>query len=93
MTRATESDLDRLHNQVANLIANELDRAASRAALAPDDPAKAVSPQLISQALKLLSNAGVTAPLTAQRHEDVASKLADLGVDLDAEALGSNRPN
>lgn len=91
MSRATEAELDKMHAQVAVLLANELDRAAYRATLNPADPAQAVSPQLISQALKFLSNAGVTAPATAKRAENLASKLADL--DLDLESVTGIQPN
>lgn len=91
MSRATESELDKLHAQVAVLIANELDRAAYRATMAPGDASQAVSPQLLSQALKFLSQAGVTAPATSKRAENLAAKLADL--DLDLESVAGVQPN
>lgn len=93
MSRATESQLDKLHAQIAAVLVNELDRATYRATQAPDDPASAVSPQLISQALKFLSQAGVTAPASAPRTVDLVEQLKECGIDLDDEKLGANRPN
>ena len=89
--RASEGELDTLHRLVALLISNELDRANIRANQNPDDPAKAISPQLISQALKFLKDNGVSAPAGSKVVEDLAAQLTDL--DLDAEILSGMTPN
>lgn len=89
--RASEGELDTLHRLVATLISNELDRANIRANQNPDDPAKAISPQLISQALKFLKDNGVSAPAGSKVVENLAAQLAD--IDLDAEMLSGMTPN
>ena len=91
MSRASEKALDQLHAAVALLISDELDRALNRAEMKPDDPAYAISPQLLDKAMKFLAMNGVTAPATTKRVEDVAAKLADLN--LDEEILERLRPN
>ncbi|WP_292047003.1 MULTISPECIES: hypothetical protein [unclassified Brevundimonas] len=89
--RASEGELDTMHRLVALLISNELDRACRRAERSPDDPTKAVSPQLISQALKFLKDNGVSAPAGSKVVENLADQLAD--IDLDAEILSGMTPN
>lgn len=92
--RASEDTLSKLHGMTAEAIIDELARAQARAAMYPDDPACAVSPQLLDKAMKLLSITGITAPLAVKQAEDVKSKVAALyeqDVDLDAEALSGNR--
>lgn len=83
--RASEKKLDELHATVAMLLTNELSRACIRAEENPSDPNKAISPQLISQAIKFLKDNGVAASATSPRLDDLTAKLADL--DLDDEAL------
>ena len=53
--RASEKKLDELHALIAMLLSNELDRAMNRAEMKPDDPAYAISPQLIDKAMKFLA--------------------------------------
>lgn len=91
MSRASEALLDQLHAMLADDIIAELKRARERAELHPDDPQKAISPQLLDKAMKMLAMSGVTAPATSKRAEDVAAKLADLN--LDEEILDRLRPN
>lgn len=67
------------------LLSDELDRALNRAEAKPDDPGAAISPQLISQAIKFLKDNGVAASAISPRFDDLAAKLADL--DLDDEVL------
>ncbi|WP_292046146.1 MULTISPECIES: hypothetical protein [unclassified Brevundimonas] len=83
--RASEKKLDELHATVAMLLTNELSRACIRAEENPSDPNKAISPQLISQAIKFLKDNGVAASATSPRLDDLTAKLADL--DLDDEVL------
>ena len=90
-TRATEGELDTMHRLVALLLSNELDRANLRAEMNPNDPSFAISPQLISQALKFLKDNGVSAPAGSKVVEDLAAQLTDL--DLDAEILSGMTPN
>lgn len=87
MSRASESALDRLHGQVADILSEELERALDRSRAEPENENKAVSSALLSQALKFLSAAGVTAPATSSRRESVASRLKEIGVDPDAEVI------
>lgn len=87
MTRASESALDALHGQVATILSEELDRALTRAQAEPENENKAVSSALLSQALKFLSAAGVTAPAASPRRDSVAARLKDLGVDPSAEVI------
>lgn len=54
--RASEKELDQLHAVVAMLLSNELSRACIRAEENPSDPGKAISPQLIAQAIKFLKD-------------------------------------
>jgi hypothetical protein len=89
--RASEGELDTMHRLVALLISNELDRANIRANQNPNDPSFAISPQLISQALKFLKDNGVSAPAGSKVVEDLAAQLTDL--DLDAEILSGMTPN
>lgn len=91
MSRATESQLDAIHAQVSDYIADELTNAKARADAKPDDPASAISPQLLDKAMKWLAMNGVSAPATTKRIENVAAKLAELN--LDDEVLGELRPN
>lgn len=91
MSRASEKALDDLHAAVASLLKNELQRAANRAETKPDDPSHAISPQLLSQAIKWLKDNGVSAPAGAMRTEDLAAQLADL--DLDDEILSDMTRN
>jgi len=84
-TRASEGSLDGLHKLIAMLLSNELDRASNRAEMHPDDPAFAISPQLLSQALKFLKDNNISAPASSPRGEDLLGKLAAL--DLDDEVL------
>ena len=88
--RASEKALDQLHAVVAMLLSNELDRAMNRAEENPDDPGKAISPQLIAQAIKFLKDNGVAASATSPRLDDLTAKLADL--DLDDEVLSGMTP-
>ena len=90
-SRATEQAMDKLHATVATLLTNELQRTANRAEAKPDDPANAISPQLLSQAIKWLKDNGVSAPAGAKRTEDLAAQLADL--DLDEETLAAMTRN
>lgn len=89
--RASEGELDTMHRLVALLLSNELDRANLRAEMNPNDPSYAISPQLISQALKFLKDNGVSAPAGSKVVEDLAVQLTDL--DLDAEILSGMTPN
>ncbi|ANC53517.1 hypothetical protein A4249_07495 [Brevundimonas sp. GW460-12-10-14-LB2] len=89
--RASEGELDTMHRLVALLLSNELDRANLRAEMNPNDPSYAISPQLISQALKFLKDNGVSAPAGSKVVEDLAAQLTDL--DLDAEILSGMTPN
>ena len=89
--RASEGELDTMHRLVALLLSNELDRANLRAEMNPNDPSFAISPQLISQALKFLKDNGVSAPAGSKVVEDLAAQLTDL--DLDAEILSGMTPN
>ena len=89
--RASEGELDTMHRLVALLLSNELDRANTRAEMNPNDPSFAISPQLISQALKFLKDNGVSAPAGSKVVEDLAAQLTDL--DLDAEILSGMTPN
>lgn len=89
--RASEGELDTMHRLVALLLSNELDRANLRAEMNPNDPLYAISPQLISQALKFLKDNGVSAPAGSKVVEDLAAQLTDL--DLDAEILSGMTPN
>lgn len=88
--RASEKKLDELHATVAMLLTNELSRACIRAEENPSDPNKAISPQLISQAIKFLKDNGVAASATSPRLDDLTAKLADL--DLDDEVLSGMTP-
>ncbi len=90
MSRASEKAMDQLHAAVALLLSNELDRAAFRAEAKPDDPGAAISPQLLSQAIKFLKDNGVSAPTGSSRTADLQSKLMDL--DLDDEILANLTP-
>jgi hypothetical protein len=89
--RASEGELDTMHRLVALLLSNELDRANLRAEMNPNDPSYAISPQLISQALKFLKDNGVSAPAGSKVVENLAAQLAD--IDLDAEILSGMTPN
>ncbi|MFZ4166502.1 hypothetical protein [Brevundimonas sp. NPDC058933] len=88
--RASEKAMDQLHAAVALLLSNELDRASFRAESKPDDPSAAISPQLLSQAIKFLKDNGVSAPVGSSRVADLESKLRDL--DLDDEILNNLTP-
>lgn len=88
--RASDKALDHLHATVAMLLTNELSRACIRAEENPGDPGKAISPQLISQAIKFLKDNGVAASATSPRLDDLTAKLADL--DLDDEVLSGMTP-
>lgn len=88
--RASEGQLDTMHRLVAMLLSNELDRANIRAEMNPNDPSFAISPQLISQALKFLKDNGVSAPAGAKAVEDLKAQLLDL--DLDDEILSGMTP-
>jgi hypothetical protein len=90
-SRASEGELDTMHRLVALLLSNELDRANIRAEMNPNDPSFAISPQLISQALKFLKDNGVSAPAGSKVVENLAAQLAD--IDLDAEMLSGMTPN
>lgn len=85
MSRALESALDALHAMAADVLADELQRAITRAEANPDDPGFAVNPQLIDKVLKFLTQNGVNAPVSAPRVDALAAQLADL--DLDDHAL------
>ncbi|MEG2312591.1 hypothetical protein [Brevundimonas sp.] len=87
MSRASEAALDALHGQVATILSEELDRALARSQADPENENKAVSSALLSQALKFLAQAGVTAPAASQRRESVASRLKEIGVDPSAEVI------
>lgn len=88
--RASEKAMDELHATVALLLNNELSRACIRAETKPDDPSAAISPQLLSQAIKFLKDNGVSAPVGSSRTADLQSKLMDL--DLDDEILNNLTP-
>nr|WP_315025125.1 hypothetical protein [Brevundimonas diminuta] len=88
--RASEKALDQLHATVALLLSNELDRATWRAEASPNDPSAAISPQLISQAIKFLKDNGVAASATSPRFDDLTAKLAD--IDLEDEVLSGMTP-
>ncbi|WP_313011166.1 hypothetical protein [Brevundimonas sp.] len=88
--RASDKALDQLHAAVAMLLSNELDRATWRAEADPSDPSKAISPQLIAQAIKFLKDNGVAASASSPRLDDLTAKLADL--DLDDEVLSGMTP-
>jgi len=88
--RASEKKLDELHAVVALLLSNELNRACIRAEENPGDPSKAISPQLIAQAIKFLKDNGVAATASSPRLDDLTAKLADL--DLDDEVLSGMTP-
>lgn len=90
MSRASEKAMDQLHAAVALLLSNELDRASFRAESKPDDPGAAISPQLLSQAIKFLKDNGVSAPVGSSRVADLETKLMDL--DLDDEILNNLTP-
>jgi hypothetical protein len=90
MSRASEKAMDQLHAAVALLLSNELDRASNRAESKPDDPGAAISPQLLSQAIKFLKDNGVSAPGGSSRVADLETKLMDL--DLDDEILNNLTP-
>jgi hypothetical protein len=87
MSRATETKLDQMHSLVASSIMDELDRAIARAEAHPDDPDYAVSPQLIAQAARFLAANGVSAPATAPKMENLAGKLGELDIDMEALSL------
>lgn len=91
MSRATEKAMDDLHSALAKLLTNELERASNRAESNPDDPAYAISPQLLSQAIKWLKDNNVSAPAGSKRVENLAAQLADL--DLDDETLAAMTRN
>lgn len=88
--RATEKAMDQLHATVALLLSNELSRACIRAEENPSDPSKAISPQLIAQAIKFLKDNGVAASATSPRLDDLTAKLAD--IDLEDEVLSGMTP-
>ena len=88
--RASDKALDRLHAAVAMLLSNELDRASIRAETDPDDPAAAISPQLLSQAIKFLKDNGIAASANSPRFADLTAKLAD--IDLEEESLSGMTP-
>lgn len=88
--RASEKKLDELHATVAMLLTNELSRACIRAEENPSDPNKAISPQLISQAIKFLKDNGIAASATSPRFADLTAKLAD--IDLEEESLSGMTP-
>ncbi len=72
------------------LLTNELSRACIRAEENPSDPNKAISPQLISQAIKFLKDNGIAASATSPRFADLTAKLAD--IDLEEESLSGMTP-
>ncbi|WP_406853349.1 hypothetical protein WEU32_06850 [Brevundimonas sp. BH3] len=93
MSRASESELDKLHGLLATGISAELARAIERAEANPDDPDKAISAALLNQVTNFLKLTGVTAPASSKRVKDVEDQLAELGVDVDnVVAMRSNRP-
>lgn len=90
MSRASSTAADHLHAFLFAVGEEELVRALERARANPDDPAYAVSPQLISQLAKLLKDNGVTAPQGAPRVDSLANVLAQAsrGMDEDDEVVG-----
>ena len=91
MSRATEDLLDLIHSLTATSLADELKRAAARAALPPtDENYAALNPQLIDKARAFLKDNGVDAPAKSKPVDTLAHQLRDL--DLDDEAVRI-RPN
>lgn len=91
MSRASEDLLDLIHSLTASTLADELKRAAHRAALPTDhEDYASINPQLIDKARAFLKDNGVDAPAKSARVDNLAHQLADL--DLDDEAVRV-RPN
>jgi hypothetical protein len=91
VSRASEELFDLIHSLVAGSLADELKRAAARAALPTDDANYApLNPQLIDKARAFLKDNGIDTPAKSQRVDTLAHQLADL--DLDDEAVRI-RPN
>ncbi|WOB78470.1 hypothetical protein [Brevundimonas nasdae] len=88
MSRATNDAADHLHAFLFAVGEEELVRALQRARDNPHDPAYAVSPQLISQLVKLLKDNGVTAPQGAVRVDTLKTTLLDVDLDKEMEFGG-----
>lgn len=98
MSRASADLMDMLHGLAATALTEEIRRNMEAAKQPPriknddgewvDNPAyEKLNPNLIDKALKMLKDNAITAPLSNQPLNDLASELADLDLDDPAVSL------